>query len=522
MTLVALLLALPGAHGAELFEGWAFYLGDPHFHSGASGDGGSTDIGACTTGDCAALADVQANAAAAGLDWVSLTDHVNGNDAASEGAFDTVWAAMLDAHDPDGGLVVVPGVELWFLRGEQLIGHKNLYWFGEDRDLRDVSWDDVTFNGTGMGLSDCEDLWEWVEDTDRVWGDLLLIAHHPGVTGDMVTDWTCHTQDRAPIFSPSVEIYSEHGSSMEAEPSYDPPDLGTEPLSTMDHVLDVDGWGLRLGFMGGTDAHDTRPGSTCDLDGVQTMQPYGGGLTVVVAPDSEPFDRATIHDALVARRSYASSGPLLPALVEVHSEGTPIGGMGDELAIPAEQSVDLEVKVPADLAHHVSSVRLVGTAWEQALDPSGDGAWSTHIAAGALPPWAYAELRIDGASWWGDGGCADGGDTQDELLWLSPTWFDEGEGDFDGDGVTWAEGDCDDGDPSVSPDLPEDCSSGVDDDCDGLVDGEDPDCEGVEDTGPEGTDPDDPQGCGCGAVPAAGGAWLLAVVALIGVRRRRS
>ena len=37
-------------------------------------------------------------------------------------------------------------------------------------------------------------------------------------------------------------------------------------------------------------------------------------------------------------------------------------------------------------------------------------------------------------------------------------------------------GDCSEGDPDVNPGRPEDCWSGRDDDCDGLIDGDDPDC----------------------------------------------
>ena len=54
--------------------------------------------------------------------------------------------------------------------------------------------------------------------------------------------------------------------------------------------------------------------------------------------------------------------------------------------------------------------------------------------------------------------CAGGGD-------------DSGATDADGDGVTVAEGDCDDGDPSVFPGAIERCS-GIDEDCDGLGDEE--------------------------------------------------
>lgn len=44
------------------------------------------------------------------------------------------------------------------------------------------------------------------------------------------------------------------------------------------------------------------------------------------------------------------------------------------------------------------------------------------------------------------------------------------DGDLDGDGWTEANGDCDDSDPNINPSVPEDCSDGVDNNCDGQTD----------------------------------------------------
>ena len=78
MVLTALwLLTIATAPAAELFEGHAFYVGDLHVHSGVSGDGVSSDLNECEP--CEALEDLPLNAKNRGLDFVALTDHVNGN-----------------------------------------------------------------------------------------------------------------------------------------------------------------------------------------------------------------------------------------------------------------------------------------------------------------------------------------------------------------------------------------------------------------------------------------------------------
>ena len=41
----SLIVAATIAHGAETFEGYTYYLGDPHLHTGTSKDGLSADIG---------------------------------------------------------------------------------------------------------------------------------------------------------------------------------------------------------------------------------------------------------------------------------------------------------------------------------------------------------------------------------------------------------------------------------------------------------------------------------------------
>lgn len=91
--------------------------------------------------------------------------------------------------------------------------------------------------------------------------------------------------------------------------------------------------------------------------------------------------------------------------------------------------------------------------------------------------------------------------------------------DCDGDGFTPGQGDCDDRDAAVAPDVEEACGDGVDNDCDGFVDGG---CaagaEGSLQGGASCIASSGPSTLGA-AAPLVGGLGLGA--ALVGRRRRR-
>lgn len=95
-------------------------------------------------------------------------------------------------------------------------------------------------------------------------------------------------------------------------------------------------------------------------------------------------------------------------------------------------------------------------------------------------------------------------------------FIDEGGADdLDADGVSAADGDCDDEDGWVRPGLPEWCDR-IDNNCDGTVD---EGCEG--DTGlVVGDDKDEGGGCGCASAPAAAPLWGLGALLALWRRRR--
>ncbi len=477
-----LLLLLTPAHSADFFEGFGFYLGDPHVHTGYSGDGGSSDLHVSSCEDCGAFEDVTDIARRNGLDFVSISDHVNGEADTSHEGFEEIVEATIEGHDPDSGFLTLLGAEVWFRIDGSMVGHKNLYIFAENEALEELELDDVRFNGSSETIESCDAIWEWAEEVEERWGSAVIVPHHPAATGEMTTDWRCHQSEAAARFSPVAEIYSRHGSSDWTDSSFDPLWMGYSQRGSLGFAMDPQGMALRMGFFGGTDSHDTNPGGVCDQERKMSQHPYGGGLTIAVIPESDPFDREHLYQAVLSRQTYATSGPLLPAVVRYESGGAYLGGMGEYVGLPDAQPLSVVVNVPPDLDSLVIEVNLVGPGLKSTLQREDDGRYSLQLLAEDVPAWAYPEITVDGQNWDGAGGCEDGGSSREERIWLSPTWFDTTQADLDGDGVSWAEGDCDDGDPETHPGAVEVCDNGMDEDCDGAIDDEDDDC-AVPDTG---------------------------------------
>lgn len=402
----------------QRFGGSAYYAGDPHVHTGYSGDASAEDDALCP--GCGVFDDVFTAAMDAGLSWMAIADHVNGYPANTASGFADELEAVLAASAPERGFITVPSAEVWFQAEGHDLGHKTLLLFGDDPTLADLSLADVQpVAGGGVEVGTCEAIWTWAEGLEDRFGPLLLVPHHPAGVQPMPTDWTCADEGRQPV----VEVYSEHGSALDDGTDFDPPWAGLVARGTVETALDPEGLALKMGFIAGTDSHDTRPGDVCAPDLVRTDQPYGGGLTVIVLDEAATFDRSAILAALQARSVYGSSGPLVPLQIQWSDAAGALGSLGQDLSLPEGEDLTLTVSVPEEQASTVSSVEAVGPAGRWSAGLSGAATWTLTVPSEEVPAYLYVAVGIDGEAWYGAAGCEDGGDSAGEWLWSSPSWI---------------------------------------------------------------------------------------------------
>jgi MYXO-CTERM domain-containing protein len=483
------LLASTSASASQILGDETYYFGDLHSHTGYSGDAGSTDVGHCITlTGCGAFADMFDEARTAGLDFMTVSDHVNGFRTMTAAEWLVVHAAVLAANDEAGGFITIPGGEIWAYDGtgtSDPIGHKTLLLWEDSATLAGLTIDEARPNSTGH-LTDCESLWDWADTLTASYGTISLIPHHPATASPSWTDWTCWSDD----YSPAVEVYSRHGNSLEGDSGWDVPGAGVVSSGYAANGLDPDNYGLEFGFVGGTDAHDTHPGAVCDLDAMQATHLYGGGLTGVVLDASESFNRMAIHDAIEDRRTYATSGPMVPLALDWTVGGAEVGGLGVALSYTNDDEVGLTVTLTENDAAFVDEVLLIGPLSDWTMTSDGLSGWTTTLDANEVPEWLYVRVEIDGAAYWGTGACDDGGSEETEYIWSSPSFTTFVDEDLDDDGIDSDDGDCDDADATIYPGASETWYDGVDQDCDGADD-YDQDGDGAEAATTGGTDCDD-------------------------------
>jgi hypothetical protein len=203
--------------------------------------------------------------------------------------------------------------------------------------------------------------------------------------------------------------------------------------------------------------------------------------------------------------------------------------LGDDVALPAGQTLSIHLDIDAEGAAAVASAWLITPDGDLPFSPRSPEQWALNLDSDHLPVWGYVAVQFDGAAL---GLCDDGDGTDEEWEWVSPAWFTSVDHDWDGDGLSYQNGDCDDEDASVQV-----CDTGGPDT--GIDSGTDTSVDTSQDTSPVDTDdsetadssPDTDAGlgdtgmagrrCGCGAAPGTMG-WVALLAGLAGVVRRRA
>ena len=134
---------------------------------------------------------------------------------------------------------------------------------------------------------------------------------------------------------PVIEIASSHGSSE----CLDCPNAMADRVSTPGHTVQDALAGRRLGFIGGSDNHNARPGAR-HFSGKAHMEMDAGGATCVLA---ESNTRDAILEAMRARHCYATTSERI--LLDFRIDQTPMGGIA-----PSGASVDISYHVNGTVA----------------------------------------------------------------------------------------------------------------------------------------------------------------------------
>ncbi len=125
---------------------------------------------------------------------------------------------------------------------------------------------------------------------------------------------------------------------------------------------------------------------------------------MVVLDDDAPSSDSTIYGELVARRTLATSGPMMPVLVQWTTKDGIVHDIGEQLRVPNNgTSTKLTVRVPAAWEGYVTGVDAIGNASDIALAEASPGLWQVSIRNNALPTWLYVAVAIDGAALYGRG-----------------------------------------------------------------------------------------------------------------------
>ncbi len=373
--------------------------GDLHGHSNLSYDGCEDSVDYCVTSGDKPGEEVFFNAEENGLDFAALTDHAEFESyyRYEDGLFLDIYeeTLALAVHAESGPVLPIVGYE-WSARykdaktKEMAGGHRTVlfessspcveYWipacqptdrkeeYGLERyDLRDAEL-----------AGKPQDLLAALEEADEICGETrhLSYFHHPAVARPIYVDWgSLESQLEEDLV---VEIHSEHGSSECFDLELQGCDWGVDAdlhyaNGSVQYALQL---GRRLGFVGGTDNHESAPGSVEDGAGpilgsgkdFVIWHLTGGSLTGVYYAGSD-VTRSVLFDGIEARNTMAASW------------------LFDEVAVAA-LGEDGNVYLPgADIPAEASPLQLLVRLEDEALD-----SWSVEL----LDPWNDLFVDIPG------------------------------------------------------------------------------------------------------------------------------
>ncbi len=468
-----LLLRVVDGDGAEVLAGGgvrAVFLGselkwgDPHAHSNLSHDGCEDPDDGCGNRGAYPGEDFFANAVDVGLDFAATTDHGEWYEIREDGELAwLIWDETLAQVDDalvyeDDGFVPLLGYE-WtnFVNPFDILdegdhaedfpddfdrGHKTVLFRDTDvceryRIGAPTLTDAFPKGDTGLvyRLDDDRPIAANVNDLlihftvaeDECGAeDLLTFFHHPAYKFPNPVSWSLETNIPDPDVEMLVEVASEHGSSECRDTTQDGCDFWVNEENETEHIW----WGSiqealtqghRLGFLGGSDSHDGRPGSLdeastigafwdADGDG-EPDTPYQqfqtGAITGVWIEGG--FDRDSLWDGLTTRRTMATTGPRgRVALVALDQTGTPYlpGDVVPAGRFPLQLTVVVE---PGD-DWEVEAIEVLEPD-DGAIIASAEG---TSLEAGLVDPGThafYVRARVLD------------GDTE-HRIWLSPLFIE--------------------------------------------------------------------------------------------------
>jgi len=449
-----------GASVRATFLGATLMWGDPHAHSNLSHDG-CEDPDTCRDRGATPGEDFFDQAVDAGLDFAAITEHAEWQQlVADASATYALWDEILERVEDaqayeDSGFTPLLGYE-WtsyvhpveaLEDGELAVdhpevfnrGHKTVLFYATDVcEPYRIGAETLTevFVKVESGLvysqdhdrpvaSTIDQLHDHLAEAAGECGDaeLLTFYHHPAMKFPNPVNWSLAVNEPDPQLEMLVEIASEHGSSE----CLDPEQEGCDFWITDDPINEYLWWGsvqqalalgYRLGFVGGTDSHDGRPGTLdepstiavpvdTDGDGIPdgiSHQFTSGAITGVWA-DPHATPRDALWDGLRSRRTLATTGPrgAIAALAQ-EPDGTPHlpGSVIPSDRFPVTVTVSLD---PGD-DYDIEVIEVVDPADGSVVDSSEGGVLMADIDAPDSPA-LYVRARL----WDGD---------TEHRIWLSP------------------------------------------------------------------------------------------------------